>query len=162
MGTHPPRKIVAQPLSPSAFRPYGQVIVATDDPAPFGPRDAQLQLQNGMPRLYIMRLYRPGRQFHQITRHRSCTQCLGSLSGKAWLLGVAPAGTAALPSWEAVVVFRIPADCFVKLEVGTWHAGPYFDEASIDFYNLELSDTNLVDHDTCDLLEHYGIEFEIV
>ena len=161
METYQLRKIFAQQLSPEAFLPFGQVIGATADPTPFGAEDAQLQLQNGIPRFYIMRLYQPGRRFHKITRHQHCTQCLGSLGGKEWLLGVAPP-TAATPSWEAVVAFRIPGNCFVKLEVGTWHAGPYFDDAFIDFYNLELSDTNLVDHDTCNLLEHHGVEFEIV
>jgi hypothetical protein len=40
---------------------------------------------------------------------------------------------------------------FVKLERGTWHAGPLFvGSAHADFYNLELSDTNVVDHNTHD------------
>lgn len=78
------------------------------------------------------------------------------------MLAVAPPGQAALPRLEDVVAFRIPGNCFIKLEVGTWHAGPYFDAPWIDFYNLELSDTNLVDHETCNLLEHYGVEFELV
>jgi ureidoglycolate hydrolase len=161
METYLTRKISAQQLSPKAFLPFGQVIVAIDDHTPFSAEDAQLQLQNGIPRLYIMRVYQRGRRFHQMTRHQRCTQCLGAFGNQEWLLGVAPP-TATLPSWEAVAVFRIPGNCFVKLEVGTWHAGPYFDDASMDFYNLELSDTNLVDHDTCNLLEHYGIEFEII
>ncbi|PSB27840.1 ureidoglycolate lyase [Stenomitos frigidus] len=162
METHLLRKIPAQPLSPEAFRPFGQVIVASDDHTPFGGADAQLQLQNGIPRFYIMRLHQRGRKFHQITRHQRCTQCLGSLGGKEWLLGVAPPDATALTAWEQIVVFCIPGNCFIKLEVGTWHAGPYFDDSCIDFYNLELSDTNLVDYDTCNLLEHYGVEFEIV
>jgi ureidoglycolate hydrolase len=161
METHLTQKISAQQLSTEAFLPFGQVIVAIDDHTPFGADDAQLQLQNGIPRFYIMRVYQRGRRFHQMTRHQRCTQCLGALGDQEWLLGVAPP-TATVPSWEAVTVFRIPGNCFVKLEVGTWHAGPYFDDASMAFYNLELSDTNLVDHDTCNLLEHYGVEFEII
>ena len=162
METYLLRKIAAQPLSPEAFRPFGQAIVASDDHTPFGAEDAQLQLQNGTPRFYIMRLHQHGRKFHKITRHQQCTQCLGSLGGKEWLLGVAPPTPEALPNWESIVVFRITGNCFIKLEVGTWHAGPYFDDDWVDFYNLELSDTNLADHDTCYLLEHYGVEFEIV
>lgn len=156
------RKIVAQQITPEKFLPFGQVIVASDDHTPFSAKDAQLTLQRGIPRFYIMRLYHRGYKFHNITRHQLCTQCLGSLEGKEWLLGVAPPTLALVPLWEDVVVFRIPGNCFVKLEVGTWHAGPYFEHDCVDFYNLELSDTNLVDHETCNLLEAYGVEFEIV
>ena len=162
METDSLKKLSAQPLSPEAFRPFGQVIVASDDHQPFHAEAAQLQLQNGTPRFYIMRLQQHGRKFHTITRHQQCTQCLGSLDGKEWLLGVAPPGKAAIPSLESIVAFRIPGNCFIKLEVGTWHAGPYFDAAWVDFYNLELSDTNLVDHDTCNLLEQYSVEFELI
>ena len=53
-------------------------------------------------------------------------------------------------------------NCFIKLETGTWHAGPYFDDDFIDFYNLELSDTNVIDHFTYDFLRFNNLEFEIV
>lgn len=162
METYLLRKILARQITPESFLPYGQVIVASDDHTPFDAKDAQLQLQRGTPRFYLMRLYERGRKFHSITRHQFCTQCLGSLEGKDWLLGVAPSNQAPIPAWEDIVVFRISGNCFIKLEVGTWHAGPYFDTACLDFYNLELSDTNLVDHDTCNLLEQCGVEFEIV
>ena len=156
------RPIPAQLITSESFHPFGQMIIAASDHRPFGSEDAQLQLQNGIPHFYIMRLHQRGQTFHQITRHQRCTQCLGSLEGKEWLLAVAPPSQAAFPRLEDIVAFRIPGNCFIKLEVGTWHAGPYFNDPWVDFYNLELSDTNLVDHDTCSLLEHYGVEFEIV
>jgi ureidoglycolate hydrolase len=162
MKTYLLQKLAAQPITPEAFRPYGQVISATEDGKPFDAEDAHLQLHQGTPRFYIMRLHQRGRKFHKITRHLQCTQCLGALEGKEWLLGVAPPGETAAPNWEDIVVFRIPGNCFVKLEVGTWHAGPYFDHDWVDFYNLELSNTNLVDHPTCNLLMDYGVEFEII
>lgn len=152
--------LAASPITTEAFAPFGQVIVPSTDGKPFGAADAQLVLQ-GTPRFYIMRLTGRGRRFHQITRHRHCTQCLGSLEGKTWLLGVAPPGPAAAPAQGAIQAFEIPGTCFVKLHVGTWHAGPYFDADVVDFYNLELSDTNVVDHDTCNLRAQYGVEFEM-
>ncbi len=161
METYLLRKITPQQITSKAFQPFGQVIVALQDDQPYGADDAQLQLQ-GIPRFYIMQLQQRGRKFHKITRHQRCTQCLGSLAGKEWLLGVAPSTESPLPRWEDIVVFRIPGNCFIKLNVGTWHSGPYFDSDRVDFYNLELSDTNTVDHDTCNLLEQYGVEFEIV
>ncbi|HEY9631191.1 MAG TPA: ureidoglycolate lyase [Coleofasciculaceae cyanobacterium] len=155
------RSLIAQPVTPESFRPYGQVIFATDDGKIYDADDAQLVL-SGIPRFYIMRLHHKGRRFSHITRHQKCTQCLGSLEGNTWLLAVAPPCEAKIPDWEAIAAFQIPSHCFVKLEAGTWHAGPYFDQDAIDFYNLELSDTNLADHHTCDLQAAYGVTFEIV
>ena len=44
---------------------------------------------------------------------------------------------------------RIPPGVFIKLHQATWHAGPFFSEAQhMEFYNLELSDTNIADHFT--------------
>lgn len=55
-------------------------------------------------------------------------------------------------------MFRIPHGVFVKLERGTWHAGPLFDGDGMDFYNLELADTNVVDHNAHDYTSE-GISF---
>lgn len=153
--------LTARPISAEAFQPYGQVIFASEDGKAYDAAEAQLQLDQGTPRFYIMRLRQRGRQFSRITRHQKCTQCLGSLAGKSWLIAVAPAHSAEHPTPEAIVAFEIPGICFIKLHVGTWHAGPYFDGESVDFYNLELSDTNIVDHHTCDLKAVYGLEFLI-
>jgi len=148
-------------ITPDSFRPYGQVIAASEDGKPFDQADAQLELSRGIPRFYIMRLHQRGRRFTRITRHQQCTQCLGALGGQPWLLAVAPPGDTSQPELGAIAAFQIPGDCFIKLEVGTWHAGPYFVQDWVDFYNLELSDTNLVDHDTCNLQATYGVELEI-
>jgi ureidoglycolate hydrolase len=156
------RSLSAQEITPEVFRPFGQVIVPMHDGLEYGPHDAQLDLNQGTPRFYIMRLQTQGRRFHRITRHQRCTQCLGALGGQPWFIAVAPPSPAAQPEPGAIAAFRIPGNCFIKLEVGTWHAGPYFDPEFVDFYNLELSDTNLSDHDTCDLRATYNLEFEIL
>ncbi|KAM3094490.1 ureidoglycolate lyase [Phormidesmis sp. 146-12] len=158
----PPHPLPATWITSENFRPYGQVIQAAQDGKSYDAEDAQLQLENGIPRFYIMRLHQRGRTFHRITRHTQCTQCLGSLEGKEWLIAVAPPQNTSQPKLQEIQAFRIPGNCFIKLDVGTWHAGPYFDTDHIDFYNLELSDTNITDHETCDLLQLYGSEFEIM
>lgn len=155
------KPLIAQPITPETFQPFGQVIFATEDGAAYGPDNAQLQLDKGIPRFYIMRLERPGCRFTQITRHQHCTQCLGALAGKSWFMAVAPPGKANKPELDEITAFQIPGDCFIKLEVGTWHAGPHFDTDFIDFYNLELADTNQMDHDTCNLLALYKVELHI-
>lgn len=149
-------------INPENFQPYGQVILPADNNKIYDESDAQLNLEKGIPRLYIMRLQGNGRQFHQITRHSQCTQCLGSLGGKEWFMAVAPPSDNNYPDLSQLKAFKIPGDCFIKLAVGTWHAGPYFDDKCVDFYNLELSDTNLVDYFTYNFLEQDNLTFEMV
>ncbi|WP_008313352.1 ureidoglycolate lyase [Leptolyngbya sp. PCC 6406] len=156
------RSLPANPITTEGFAPFGQVIFPSGDGAVLGPEDAQLDLSQGIPRFYIMQLTRKGRRFHTITRHQRCTQCLGALAGATWLLAVAAPGEGEEPDPNAIRAFQIPGDCFVKLHRGTWHAGPYFDAPVVNFYNLELSDTNLTDHHTCNLRSRYHLEFEIV
>lgn len=148
-------------VTPATFAPYGQVIFASPDGKPYDETDAQLYLSQGVPRFYLMRLLAKGRRFHRMTRHRLCSQCLGSLVGKEWWLAVAPPSATDTPDLEQLRGFRIPGTCFIKLEPGTWHAGPYFEHEFVDFYNLELSNTNEVDHQTCDLQISFGLEFEL-
>ncbi|MBD2019410.1 ureidoglycolate lyase [Leptolyngbya sp. FACHB-36] len=154
-----------QAITSENFQRYGQVIWAIEDGKSYSLEDAQLDLSQGIPRFYVMRLHNRGRTFHRITRHLSCTQCLGAMEGKEWLIAVAPPKNLddpqAKPFIEEIEAFRIPGDCFIKLHVGTWHAGPYFDAECIDFYNLELSDTNIVDHHTCDLKRTYNASLHL-
>jgi ureidoglycolate hydrolase len=157
------QQLQAEWITSANFRRYGQVIFASVDGKAFDAEDAQLNLQNGTPRFYIMRLNKRGRKFHKITRHLQCTQCLGSLEGKDWLIAVCPPHNELdTPVLEEMAAFRIPGNCFIKLNEGTWHAGPYFEHDVVDFYNLELADTNVVDHFTHDFLKNQQLEFEMV
>ena len=156
------KSLKADLITPEAFASFGQVILPSADGATYGPEDAQLKLDEGIPCFYIMQLKGRGRQFHAITRHQNCTQCLGSLEGADWFMGVAPPCEANDPDPDAIRAFRIPGNCFIKLHVGTWHAGPLFEVPLVNFYNLELSDTNVTDHHTCNLRSRYRLEFEIV
>lgn len=174
-------KLKPTPLTPDNFRAYGQIVGPTPDGASFGPDDAQLRLTAGIPRLYIMRLENRPLRFGSITHHASVTQCLGSVGGLPWYIGVAkpsivdsaeePVDVGSTcpnnrkcnsvnaarshvghyyvpPSPDQVQVFRVEGPQFLKFHVGTWHAGPLFKERTMDFYNLELADTNVVDHTT--------------
>ena len=157
------QKLRSQLITPENFQPYGQVIYVSKDGKNFDQEDAQLNLQNGIPRFYIMRLQEKGRKFHHITRHVKCTQCLGSLDSKDWLMVVCPPNNHINePELSKIAAFQIPGSCFIKLDMGTWHAGPYFDHEFVDFYNLELSDTNVVDHFTHNYLKSHNLSFEII
>lgn len=157
------QQLQAEWVTPENFRRYGQIISASHDGKVYDAEDAKLNLQNGIPRFYIMRLQSKGRKFHKITRHVQCTQCLGSLEGKDWFIAVCPPNNDVNePALAEIAAFRIPGNCFIKLNEGTWHAGPYFEHETVDFYNLELADTNEVDHFTHDFLKSHQLEFEMV
>ncbi|MEM8828565.1 MAG: ureidoglycolate lyase [Cyanobacteria bacterium P01_G01_bin.19] len=162
-----PKLLTRQPIravaiDESNFKPYGQLISASADGKMFDDTDAVINLQNGIPRFYIMQLHYRGRVFNDITRHNLCTQCLGSLNGHDWFIAVCPPSNEPKPDLSLMKVFRIPGDCFIKMEVGTWHAGPYFDREVVNFYNLELSDTNVIDRFTYNFATKQNLEFEIV
>jgi ureidoglycolate hydrolase len=161
-----------QDITPEGFQPYGQVIFATADGKPFDQDDAQLCLE-GIPRFYIMRLAKTGIKFQSLARHQQCTQCLGAVGGQDWFMAVAPASRSESDGKIAgkfagdrldltqLAAFRISGSCFIKLHSGTWHAGPLFLEDSIDFYNLELHDTNIRDYGVYNLKEIHGLSFEL-
>ena len=102
------RSLPAIPITPKNFAPFGQVITASEDGTPYGADDAQLSLDRGIPRFYIMRLHHRGLRFATITRHMQCTQCLGSLNGQPWMLGVAPPSSASQPDPDKIQAFQIP------------------------------------------------------
>ncbi|XP_074586996.1 uncharacterized protein LOC141842905 [Curcuma longa] len=179
-----PTIITLKPIeaTPESFAPFGQVISASSDGDKFGPQDAQLELQRGVPRFYLMKLEDRNLKFFSITHHASVTQCLGSIGGDEWYLGVAKPSILkeseigndgrkpikALcghyyipPNPNEVCVFRFSGPKFVKLNVGTWHAGPLFKKKTMDFYNLELTDTNVVDHTTHNFRKNDNMVFEI-
>ncbi|KAK1284149.1 hypothetical protein QJS10_CPB21g01159 [Acorus calamus] len=169
-----PRTVMLKAIdaTPDSFKEFGQVIGVYPDGEEFGPHDAQLDLTRGIPRFYIMHLEDRKLKFRTITHHASVTQCLGSIGGETWYLGVAKASILDItkskdemdlksvqsasghyyvpPRPDEVCVFRVDGSKFLKLNVGTWHAGPLFKSKSMDFYNLELTNTNVVDHTTHD------------
>lgn len=154
------------PITGLNFRAYGTLVEATEDGTLFGPHDAQLDLSRGTPRFYIMRLDFRERVARRITRHRQVTQLLASVGGKEWQLVVAPPHDVddpnAEPNLDEIAAFTIPGNVGVMLYRGTWHAGPYFDDTETSFFNLELADTNEVDHQTCKLEERFGRAYRLI
>ncbi|KAK7343832.1 hypothetical protein VNO77_12885 [Canavalia gladiata] len=181
-----PKVVTLKPIeaTPSTFKDYGQVVEASPDGQEFGPHDAQLDLSRGIPRFYIMHLENRPLKFSSITHHASVTQCLGSIGGHVWYLGVAKPSIVdsneikddkgkrrivqsrcghsyVPPDIEDVLVFKVAGSKFLKLNHGTWHAGPLFKADTMDFYNLELSNTNTIDHTTHNFKKDNGAVFFI-
>lgn len=157
------RQIPILTLTEDAFAPFGAVLSAVPDGEVPRPGERLLDLSRGRPRFYVMSLQNRPARFAALTRHRSVTQSLAAAGGGEWMIAVAPPGAVdnpeARPSIEQVAVFRVPGDVAVLLHRGTWHAGPFFESASMSFFNLELDDTNQVDHQN---YSFDGVEFVAV
>jgi ureidoglycolate hydrolase len=161
-------KIAVRPLTAESFAPYGQIVatrrvfgqgVGTHADPRTDPEEAQLVLTDGQPRIWIMHMGKVGIRFHKIARHRRTTQCLGSVDGTEWLVGVAPPSDlsdSGRPALQDIVGFRVPAGTIVKLHRATWHAGPHHTADEARFVNLELMDTNEADFHAAEL----GVECE--
>ncbi len=80
--SHRVQHLKAEWITLENFERYGQVIFTSGEGQIFNGEDAQLNVQNGIPRFYIMRLHNKGQRFYKITRHEKFTRCLGSLEGK--------------------------------------------------------------------------------
>ncbi len=160
------RELEVRAITAESFAPYGTLIEPTEDGTPFGPADARLDLTQGTPRLYVMRIPGRGYVIDRITRHRQVTQALAAVGGLEWVLAVAPPyaleNPDAAPTLEDIVAFRVPGDVALMLHKGTWHAGPLFVGPPRGFLNLELADTNEVDHHTCVLTQAYGVRLSLL
>jgi ureidoglycolate lyase len=158
--------LVIEPVSAEAFAPYGALIEAAEDGKPFGPDEAQLTLNRGTPRFYIMNLHRRPMAFRVITRHLQVTQCLASVGGKPWVIAVAPPDAPddvnGVPDISRLRAFRVEGDQALMLAASAWHAGPFFEDEAVGFFNLELADTNQVDHHNCALDRSFGVSYRMV
>jgi len=151
--------VQAERLTAEAFAPFGCVVEPGADGAPDPPSGAAapLDLSQGTPRFYLMRLAPRGLTFDRITFHAKVTQTLGAMGGRDWYMAVAAPGTET-PSAATLRCFHIPGTVAVRMHKGTWHAGPYFSGPACDFFNLELDDTNVVDHTN----HHFDRPFRIL
>ena len=122
MTTRTAIKLPAQTLERKAFAPYGEIISPRTSSAETGVEEPKLILTNGTPRLWIMKLKKRRLVFADMARHRRVSQCLGSMQGKEWFIGVAPPNDPAdgtRPELDRIVAFRIPGDRLIKLHVGS-------------------------------------------
>lgn len=151
------------PLSSTdpAFLDYGQPITPVGDLTPYGDQDAKLFFDAGAIRFYVMHLEHPGLLVTSMARHTHCSQCLASADAQPWWLAVAaPDLDRETINTGSLALFRIEPRQAIKLHPGTWHAGPYFTNTTAAFYNLELANTKVADHTTCDLLAPVSLQLQ--
>ena len=146
--------LTALSLHQCNFEQFGTAILPVDDMTPHSDRDAELTFNGDHLRYYGMRLRRRLGILGSMTRHTHATQCLGSADAQAWWLAVAAAKLQSEQlDHSTVQLVKVQPGEAVKLHQGTWHAGPFFLAPTALFFNLELSDTNLTDHNSQPLNE---------
>ena len=159
------RRFAAQAATKDNISAYGTLLEPLGDGVAFGAQDAKLQLGLGTPRFYLMKLTKRSMAVTRITRHLAVTQALAALNGKRWYILLAPPdepdNPQALPNVDRLQAFCITGTQALVLHRSTWHAGPYFIEDEVDFVNLELSDTNVVDHHNARLDVTFGMVADI-
>ncbi len=139
--------LTALPLKHCKFERFGTAILPVDDMTPHSDVDAKLKFEGADLRYYVMRLRHRTAVLAGMTRHQRATQCLGSADAQPWWLAVAaPAVQPDELSAASVQLISVGPGEAVQLHQGTWHAGPFFQAPTALFYNLELGDTNLTDH----------------
>jgi ureidoglycolate hydrolase len=141
--------VTALSLHQCDFEQFGTAILPVDDMTPHSSCDAELKFNGDNLRYYVMRLRRRAAVLGSMTRHSQATQCLGSADAQPWWLAVAAAKLRSEQLDDSTVkLVRVEPGEAVKLHQGTWHAGPFFVAPTALFFNLELSDTNLIDHNS--------------
>ena len=141
--------LTALRLNECNFEQFGTAILPVDDMTPHSIADAELIFNGANLRYYVMRLRRRPAMLGSMTRHTQATQCLSSADAQPWWLAVASAKLASEQlNHITVQLVNVQPGEAVKLHQGTWHAGPFFLTPTALFFNLELSDTNISDHNS--------------
>src|ERR1700737_1013692 len=85
------KKLPVPSLTRAPFPPFGPIGMPIGDGG-HAAGDVPLDLSQGRPRFYIMRLEQRGLAFDWMARHKRVTQCLGTTDGRPLLIAVVPAG----------------------------------------------------------------------
>lgn len=123
-----PRALAVEPLTPEAFRPFGEVVQAGGDSQPINAGSARqfadlatIDVGDGSPRVSIYRAEarRLPLPIAMLERHPQGSQLFMPLSGEPFVVVVAPA--AAEPDAAAVRAFVATGRQGVNFRRGTWH-----------------------------------------
>ena len=146
-------------LKDKTFETFGTAIFPVDDMRPQSEVEPKLIFKGGDTRFYLMSLKRRTPRINSMTQHLRVTQCLGSAEGIPWWIVVA--SPKILPNTlccDQLVIVKVNPGEALKLHLGTWHSGPFFVNESALFFNLELFDTNLNDHNSTKLDRIYQLQ----
>ena len=138
----------AEPLTPAAFAPFGQVIATGD---------MVMELREGECfALNVLSYDRRPLVCDHLNRHRRATQALVALAGRPTLVVVAPAELdfATAEHLASVRAFVCDGTAGINIALSTWHWGPYPLMDHVDLVNVQgagFADDNEVAHLARDL-----------
>jgi len=121
----------AEPLTETAFAPFGQVIAHGD---------MVMELRHGeVFHLNVLHYDRQPLRCDHLNRHHNATQALVALAGRPTLLVVAAAAHdfSDAAHLEHVHAFVCDGTAGVNLALGTWHWGPYPIADQVDLLNVQ-------------------------
>lgn len=129
------RTVVAEPLTPEAFAPYGEVI------GPEGRERLPINLYGGTIDAYnipcradepfewlVNRMRYRGLRIHNLERHAHLQQAFVPMDGAPFICAVAAADAELVddvPASDEVRAFIVPGNRGVQLDVNVWHEPPF-------------------------------------
>lgn len=149
MSTHPPLTLDVRPLTREAFAPFGEVIEASDAATRFTINAGNTERYHDLARIepgpdgrVIVSLFRGQPRTLPFTvtmmeRHPLASQAFVPISGRPYLVVVAPAG--APPKAEDLAVFLARGDQGVNYATGVWHHPLLALETACDFLVIDRS-----------------------
>lgn len=135
--------VQAEPLTATAFAPFGQVIASGD---------MVMELRDGGRfHLNVLSYDRQPLVCDHLNRHHRATQALVALAGRPTLVVVAPAALdfSSRDHLSSVRAFVCDGTAGINIALATWHWGPYPLMDHVDLVNVQgagFADDNEVAH----------------
>lgn len=147
--------LVARPMTPEAFAPYGEII---------GERgDIRLDLGGGNAGLASQTVEARPLSFDFLGRHEKTEQVFAPIGGTRSIIAVALTDeeNRAMPNADRMAAFIIDGSCAFKLHRGTWHTSAFPLGESATFLVIDREGTLENDYDLRDLKTSLGVVVEI-
>jgi ureidoglycolate lyase len=148
-------QIKAEPLTPEAFRPFGQVV---------GRDDVKLDLREGEEfRMGIIHMPNRGYCITSLNHHRNSTQALIPLEGKACLVIVAPPGATFKEAADLKQVRAFLCDGSMGINIGlhTWHQALLPIGAEMKMVNIQGVHSSQDTYE-CDFQQEFEAAIEVI
>jgi ureidoglycolate lyase len=145
----------AEPLTPEAFAPFGQVVKEGD---------MMMELRGEeVFHLNVLHYERAELRCDHLNRHHRATQALVALAGKPTLLVVAPEELdfSTADHLSSVRAFVCDGSAGVNLALGTWHWGPYPILDYVDLVNVQGKNFS-TDNEVAHLERDLGVVVEVL
>ncbi|HEX4820891.1 MAG TPA: ureidoglycolate lyase [Acidimicrobiales bacterium] len=145
----------AEPLTATAFAPFGQLVKEGDMVMEL--RDDEVFHLN------VLHYDRSDLRCDHLNRHHRATQMLVALAGKPTLLVVAPKDFdfSTEDHLSSVRAFICDGTAGVNLALGTWHWGPYPIHDEVDLVNVQGKNFS-TDNEVAHLERDLGVVVEVV